>query len=697
MSVSARPLRIGVDIGGTFTDVMLVDDRTGRSWLGKTLTTPADPSIAVHGAVTDLLADAGRSAAEVQNVIHGTTLVTNTIIERKGARTALLTTRGFRDAVEIARESRYDLYDLSLELPPPLVPRRWRREVNERVLADGAVFEPLDLEAAGRTVRELVAQRIEAIAVCLLHSFRNPSHEQALAELVRRIAPDVRVAISSEVSPEIREYERASTTIANVYVQPLVERYLRELERHLAAMGFEAQLFTMLSSGGIATVDTAARFPVRLVESGPAAGALAAAQYGRLAGYPNLLSFDMGGTTVKACLIDDGEPLTTPEMEVARVYRFKKGSGLPVKVRVIEMIEVGAGGGSIAHVDRLGLLRVGPESAGASPGPACYGLGGIEPTVTDADLVLGYLDPSFFLGGRMRLDREAAARAIDKIAGQLGMTVDDAAWGIHQIVNENMASAARIHAVERGRDVRAYPLFAFGGAGPVHAYRVAQILGESTLICPLGAGVASALGLLVAPLAFDFVRSAYGFLDELPWDRINTVLDDMRSEGHALLRHAGVPAADVAMRRSADMRYTGQGHEINVPVPTGRLGPESRDTIMRSFEAAYQQLYHRLGPAVAVEVLNWRVVVSGPRPTLTFPEASGSGDARAAIKGERQAYFPESGGFRPTRVYDRYGLGPGAEFAGPAIVEEHESTVIIGPGGHCRIDSASLLVAEMPR
>lgn len=691
-----RPLRIGVDIGGTFTDLMLVDDETGRMRVGKTLTTPEDPSVAVRQALAALLEEAGMPASRVQNVIHGTTLVTNAIIERRGARTALVTTRGFRDAVEIGRESRYDLYDLFLELPSPLVPRRWRREVDERMLDDGSVFEALDLAGAERTVRELSEERVEAIAVCLLHSFRNPAHERAIAKLIETLAPEVRVAISSEVCPEIREYERASTTIANVYVQPLVERYLGELERRLRAMGFEGQLSVMLSSGGICTVDTACRFPVKLVESGPAAGALAASHYGELVGYPNLLSFDMGGTTVKACIIDGGQPLTTPEMEVARVYRFKKGSGLPIKVRVIEMIEVGAGGGSIAGVDRLGLLRVGPESAGASPGPACYGLGGDEPTVTDADLVLGYLDAGFFLGGKMRLDRDAAARAIERIAGKLGMDVHEAAWGIHRVVNENMASAARIHAVERGRDLRAYPLFAFGGAGPVHAYRVAQILGLSTLLCPLGAGVTSALGLLVAPLAFDFVRSAYGFLGELEWERVNGVLEEMEAEGRAVLGHAGVAVDAITISRSADMRYTGQGYEINVPVPGGRLGHGSHDALRASFERVYRQLYGRLGPAVPVEVLNWRVVVSGPKPVLRSVEAQASSDAGAALKSHRQVYFPEHGGFRSTPVFDRYALGPGAEFEGPAIVEERESTAVIGPGARCRIDARRALIVEMP-
>jgi len=504
--------------------------------------------------------------------------------------------------------------------------------------------------------------------------------------MLKKLAPEIRVSLSYEVGPEIREYERASTTIANVYVQPLIERYLRELEGQLKEMGFEARLFIMLSSGGICTVDTACRFPIRLVESGPAAGALAASYYGQLAGYPNLLSFDMGGTTAKACLIDAGQPLTTPDFEVGRIYRFKKGSGLPLKVTVIEMIEVGAGGGSVAWVDRLGLLKVGPHSAGASPGPACYGLGGTEPTVTDADLVLGYLDADFFLGGRMRLDKDAAVRAIEKLARPLGMDVVEAAWGIHQIVNENMANASRIHAIERGKNPRAYPLFAFGGAGPVHAYRVAQILGVSTVLAPLGAGATSALGLLVAPLAFDFVRSLYGQLDDLDWDHINAILDEMEAEGRALLRSAGVSDAEMSVTRSADMRYSGQGHEINVPLPLGRLGPESREALLSNYEAVYRRLYNRLCSGVPIETLNWRLVVSGPKPPLRLNQAARPSDVEQALKGHRPVYFPEYGGFRPTPVYDRYALPPGTQLVGPAILEERESTAVIGPGAPFTID-----------
>jgi len=696
-STNAHRFRAGVDIGGTFTDLTLVDDQSGRLWVGKILTTPGDPSVAVQEGLAQLLRETGTPAGGLGNVIHGTTLVTNAIIERKGARTALLTTRGFRDTVEIGRESRYDQYDLFLELPQPLVPRRWRREVAERILDDGSVLEPLDVEGVEQEVAALRAEGIEAIAVCLLHSYKNPAHERQVAEIVGRVAPAMYLSISSEVVPAIREYERASTTIANVYVRPLVDAYLHRLEGRLRALGFSGRLLIMISSGAICTVDTARRIPVRLIESGPAAGALAASYYGQLTGRPNLLSFDMGGTTAKACLIDDGKPMTTPDFEVARVYRFKKGSGLPLKTTVIEMIEIGAGGGSIARIDSLGLLKVGPDSAGANPGPACYSLGGTEPTVTDADLVLGYLDPAFFLGGKMKLDREAALRAIrDRVAKPLGMDEVRAAWGIHQVVNENMASAARIHAIERGKDPRAYPLFAFGGAGPVHAYRVARILGLSTLLVPPGAGAASALGFLVAPLAFDFVRSAYFRLDQLDWETLNRLYGEMEEEGFGLLQSSGVAREDMAVSRTADMRYRGQGHEINVAVPAGRLSPDSLPRIVAAFDAEYRRLYGRVAAGIPIETLNWRVVVSGPRPTLRVDWGNAAAaDPARALKGHRPVYLPEGGDYVNCPVYDRYHLAPGARFPGPAIVEERESTLVVGPHGQVSVDPHLNLVVEM--
>ncbi len=694
------PARLGVDIGGTFTDLVVVDEATGKLSVGKVLTTAKDPAHGVEQGIHALLDEARVSPGAVAAVVHGTTLATNALIERKGARTALLTTAGFRDALEIRREGRYDMYDILIDPPPPLVPRHLRREVPERLLADGSTLRPLDEAAARRVVADLTAAGVEAVAICLLHAYQNPAHERRLEALVREVAPGMPVSCSSEVVPEIREYERGSTTTANVYVMPLMARYLEDLERRLGDLGIAGQLYIMQSSGGTALPGDAKRFPIRLVESGPAAGALAAAQAARQRRESRLLSFDMGGTTAKACVIDHGTPLVAREFEVARADRFKKGSGLPIRVPVIELIEVGAGGGSIARVDRLGLLKVGPDSAGADPGPACYNLGGRACTVTDADLVLGYLDAEFFLGGRMRLDALAARRAIEEhVARPLGIDVVGAAWGVHRVVNENMAAATRIHGIERGKDLRQYPLFAFGGAGPVHCWQVARILRLPRILLPFGAGAMSAGGLLAAPLAFDFVRTRRERLDAPDWAAVNALFADMEDEGRALLTRAGVARADVRVTRVAEMRYLGQGHEVEAPVPGGTLAAESLTAITGSFEDAYRALYHRLPQGVPIEALNWRVTVAGPRPGLAMmpPAGGGRAKAEAAIKTTRPAYFAEAGGFVATPVYDRYALGAGLTFTGPAIVEERESTAVLGPGARCGVDDTLTIVVELPR
>ncbi|HUX88417.1 MAG TPA: hydantoinase/oxoprolinase family protein, partial [Chloroflexota bacterium] len=591
--------RVGVDVGGTFTDVLLVDDTTGAFQIAKTLTTPEDPSIGVLQAVAHGVEAAGIDATAVRNVIHGTTLVTNAIIQRTGARTALLTTAGFRDVLDIAHEHRYDMYDLLLEQPRPLVAREDRFEVDERLFADGTVYRPVDLVTVDNALDEIERRGIGAVAIVFLHAFRNPRHEKAVAERLAARAPRLRVSLSSEVAGEIREYERTSTTVANAYVQELVDRYLDRLSDELMGIHFTGRLFLMLSNGGIATAETAARFPVRLIESGPAAGALAAAHLGQQSGRPDLLSFDMGGTTAKACLIENGKPFNTNQFEVDRVYRFKPGSGLPIEAPAIDLIEIGAGGGSIARIDRFGLIKVGPESAGASPGPACYGLGGKRPTVTDADLVLGYLDADFFLGGQLKLDRAAAEKAIEcDVAAPIGKSITAAAWAIHQTVNESMSAAARMHAVERGKDVRQYPLFAFGGAGPVHAYHVASILRLRQIIAPFAAGVGSTIGFLAAPLAFDFVRGAAGLLENFDWIEIDRLYADMEGEGRALLTAAQVPANDVTLVRTAEMRLAGQAHQITVPIPPGKLSLQNLVEIRRSFDEVYRRLFKRAAPGV---------------------------------------------------------------------------------------------------
>jgi len=685
--------RVGIDIGGTFTDMLWVGE-DGVAVIGKTLTTPGDPSLAVENALRTVL-QASSAKSERGTLIHGTTLVTNALIERKGAPTALLTTVGFRDAVEIGREHRYELYDLNLDLPKPLVPRHLRFDVPERIAADGALIQALDEKFLRRLVSELSAKGIKAIAVSYLNSFRNPVHERRTAEIIGEVAPHIRVSLSSEVVAEIREFQRTSTTVANVYVQERVANYLAQLQARLDQIGFVGNFFIMLSSGGIATRDTASRFPVRLLESGPAAGALAAAQAGLLSGHQDLLSFDMGGTTAKLCVIEDGQPAKTHEFEVDRVYRFRKGSGLPVRIPVIDMIEIGAGGGSIARIDSLGLLKVGPDSSGADPGPVCYGLGGTEPTVTDADLVLGYLDADYFLGGKMQLDVEGARTALARLGTKLGMSVEQAAWGIHQIVNENMANAARAHLGERGKDPRRMPMYAFGGAGPVHGYRVAEILRLPAIISPFGAGVGSTFGLLSAPLAFDFVRSAYSRLDQLDWGFANRLLDEMAEEGRGVLERSGLSAEQISYKRSADIRYVGQGHEVAVMLPDGVLSAEHLSRISKLFNDAYRALYGREGPDVPLEVINWRVVASGPRPELNLKLPTNRRRAGNARRGFRRAYFPEPGEYIETAVYDRYALDVGMEFIGPGIVEERESTLIVGARGKARVDERLNIVVEL--
>ncbi|MEM8949455.1 MAG: hydantoinase/oxoprolinase family protein [Pseudomonadota bacterium] len=683
-------MRIGADIGGTFTDVVLVDDQTGGLKLGKVLTTPGQPDDAVIDGVREV---AGDVRAEVRHLVHGTTLFTNALIERKGALTALITTKGFRDAVEIGREHRYDMYDLRLRRPEPIARRRHRFEIAERILSDGSAREAPDEAEIRALARMLQSQEIEAVAVCLMNAYLNPVHERIVGEVLRGELPDLPITLSSDIAPEIREYERTSTALCNVYVKTIAEHYLGRLEaRTKDVLQDHARLFVMQSNGGLLTAEQAIEAPIRLVESGPAAGALAAAHYGKSLGLSDVLSFDMGGTTAKACLIIDGEPLLAPEFEVDRQYQFKKGSGLPVKVPVIEMIEIGTGGGSIAEIDTLGRLKVGPKSAGSTPGPICYGQGGLLPTVTDADLMLGYLNPDFFLGGDMALDLDAAGDAIAEQVGEpLGLDRLDAAFGIHQLANEAMASAARIHAIERGRDISEFPMFAFGGAGPVHAYGVARILKLPQIIYPFGAGVMSAIGFLTAPLAFDFVRSHPIRLETADWPSVNRLISEMEDEGRARLAQA-TRDADITFRRTADMRYRKQGFDISVPIPNGELGPSSVPGIIAAFERIYETLYGHTIPDTPIDVMSWRLVASGPKPELSLP-VGGAGD-RDAQKGERRIYVQDRG-LIDVPVYDRYLLGAGDRLEGPAIVEERESTVVINGPATIRVDHNRNLIVDL--
>ncbi len=688
--------RVGVDIGGTFTDIFLLSESGAKVAIGKVLTTPRNPAEAVMTGLRTLLAEQHIAWETIAHLVHGTTLITNAIIERKGAKTGLITTKGFRDALEIGRERRYDIYDISLENPEPLVPRFLRREVTERLDHTGRVLIPLDPDEALTVIRDLVEEGVEAVAVCLLHAFRNPTHEMLIKQLVSESFPQVTCSVSCEVMPEIREYERTSTTVANVYVQPLAKRYVQQLNADLRAGGLPRDMFIMLSNGGITSCEVASAYPIRLIESGPAAGALAAVFHGARQHFDRVISFDMGGTTAKICLIDQGKPLLTTDFEAARVYRFKKGSGLPLKVPVIEMVEIGAGGGSIARVDKMGLLKVGPDSAGAEPGPVCYDRGGEEPTVTDADVVLGYINPGYFLGGKMPLNLAKAKQAIvDKVARPLGVDLVRAAWGIHQVVNENMVNAARIHLVEKGRDPRDYSLIAFGGAGPVHAYRVAERLKLKTLVFPLAAGVTSAFGMLTAPLAFDFVQSYIMTLSKLDFVMLEHMYAEMERRGRVLLETAGV-IGEIRLLRSADMRYLHQGVEIRVPLPAERLTREGLPALRRAFNEEYERLYKRLNSEVEIEVVNWRLVVSAPPPVIALPAPlPGSSLLAATRKGEREVYLPERNTFVSCGVYDRYRLPIGASFSGPAIVEERECTVVVGVGAQVKIDKELNLLVTL--
>jgi N-methylhydantoinase A/oxoprolinase/acetone carboxylase beta subunit len=679
--------RLGIDIGGTFTDFALIDDETGKVAVNKALTTPHDPSEAIMSGAKALLDSEGLSPDQIDIIVQGATLATNALIERKGAKTGLITTQGFRDLLEMRRETRYDIYDLFIEMPEPVVPRELRQGVPERIDRDGKVVVPLAEAELLKTVRQLAALGVESVAVCFLNSYANPLHEARAGELISREAPGLSVSLSSEVAGALREDERFSTASINAYVRPLCERYLTNLAARMAAAGFKGSLFIMVSNGGLTTFGNAKKFPVKLIESGPAGGTMAAVFYSELLDTDDLVAFDMGGTTAKISMVLEGKPSTTATFEAARQRRFIKGSGLPLMISAIDLMEIGAGGGSIGWVDPMGLLRVGPESAGSDPGPVCYGLGGKEPTVTDAALVLGYLDPEYFLGGKMKLDKEKAARAIRKrIAAPLGMDIVEAAWGIHRVITENMASAARIHVLEKGKDPRRFSLLAFGGAGPIHAWQTAKLVGSPRIVSPLAAGVMSALGFLVTPVTADFVRSYLTRLDGVDWRRANGLLEEMEKVGREQVVSGGVSPDEIVVTRSADMRYVRQGREISVPIPNGVLSGQSIGTIRESFQTVYKDLYSRCLAEAPMEIVNWRITVSGPKPALQLKKGEGILSAATALKQKRQVYFPEYGGFTECPVYDRYRMGPGTILQGPAIVEERESTLVVGPGGSLAID-----------
>ena len=686
-----KTARLAVDIGGTFTDLVLA--LPDRSLSAKVLTTSDAPERAVLEGTAAILTQAGIGAADLALVIHGTTLATNALIERKGARTALVTTDGFRDSLEIAYEHRFEQYDLYMERPEPLVARPWRFEVPERVAADGTVLLPMDDAAVDRIGAAAKTDGAEAIAICFLHAYQNGAHEKRARDILSRyFSPEV-IAISSEVCPEIREYERTSTTVANAYVLPLMERYLRQLEDGLKAIGSTAPLLLIMSSGGITTVETARRFPIRLVESGPAGGAILAQMIAAESGISRALSFDMGGTTAKITLIDDMKPQQARHFEIARAARFVKGSGIPVRIPVIDMVEIGAGGGSIARVDGLGRITVGPDSAGSMPGPACYGRGGTMPTVTDADLVLSWLDPARFAGGHITLDAAASHTACHTFVGNtLGMTPPEAALAITEIVTETMANAARVHAVENGKETSGRTMIAFGGAAPLHAVRMAQKLGMDRVLVPVGAGVGSAHGFLAAPIGYEVVRTRLVSLNAFDGPLVNSLYNSMRVEAEAVVR-MGAPDAPLQEVRTGFMRYRGQGHEVAVTLPAGPYGADSEAVFRMAFEATYRALYGRTIPKLEIEVLTWTLSLAEAKP---LPVRIPDPPAAAAPKpsGMRRIMDPGVRQLVDASIYDRASLAPGARIIGPAVIVEAETSTLVPEGFRAGPNAASHILIE---
>lgn len=691
---------LSFDIGGTFTDFVLFEIGSKHILAyHKVLTTAREPAQGVLQGWREVIQEHNLAPSDIVLAVHSTTLVTNAIIERRGAPAGLLTTRGCRDVLEIGREQLYDIYDLFAPYPSPLIPREHRIDIDERLAFDGTVIDPLDPADVVSAARALVAAGIESIAVSFLHAYKNPRHEELAAEAIKGAFPDIDVSLSSRVAPLIGEYERTSTVAADAYVKPKVRHYLQDLVGRLRALGFASELYVMLSSGGTTSASVAAEYPIRLLESGPAAGALAGSFYGHLVGRDEVVALDMGGTTAKLCLIENGKPDVARMLEVDRMHRFKPGSGLPVVVPTIDLIEIGAGGGSIAWIDELGLLKVGPQSAASDPGPACYGRGG-EPTVTDANLILGYLDPGYFLGGRLPLDRDAAERAIrSSVAQPLDLDLVTAAWGIHSIVNESMAAAARLHILERNRDPRDVALFVSGGAAPAHAAAVARLIGIQTWIVPLGAGVASAIGALVAPLSFSFTRTYLTTLDTVPTEPIERIYEQMGQEARRMLMASGVTADAVDVRRSVDLRYAGQYNELDVPLPEKILTEGWQERLRATFVARYRQRYGRDIGGLAVEALHWKLVAEGGGARISLaeaPPAPPATDVAAARKARRLVYFPQpEPGYVDCPVYDRYRLTPGARLAGPSIIEEREATIVLWPGDDARVDEYRNLIVTL--
>jgi len=694
--MAEKSYRLGCDIGGTFTDFVLLNDQTGEIKIYKCLTTPKDPSDAVEHGIREMEKNTPGFVEKMDEVIHGTTLVINSIIERKGAKTGLMTTKGFRDVLEIGRGIRYAPYDIFAEFPKPLIPRSLRFEVEERIRSDGSILKPLDPEEARRVVRTLLSLGVESIAACLINSFENPTHELMLKEIIEEEAPGISVSISYRVLPQIKEYERTSTTVTNAYVKPLTGRYLSKLAGRLESIGFKGKLFIMLSSGGVTSVETAAEFPVRVIESGPTAAVIAGQYYGKLFNISEMFCFDMGGTTAKSCLIQKGVAGVVPTFEVGRVQRFMKGSGLTIQVPVVDLMEIGAGGGSIAKVSKMGTLQVGPESSGADPGPICYGGGGRDPCVTDADLLLGYLDEDYFLGGEIKLDKEAARRGVEeKVAKPLGVPFIQAIWGIHDLINETMAAAAKTHIAEKGGNPKIVTIVAFGGAGPVHAYGLAKKLGAPRLLVPPNAGVGSALGFFTAPRAFDLLRSHKVSMRNADFAEIEKILEELEVEATKILKKEAT-GKDVNFERSLDMRFVGQGAETNVPISERNFTKVKKEEVRRRFDEVYEKLYGRTYPDSEIEFINFKVRASLPERLLQLPKIEKKEYALdQAIKGQRKAYSPIAKDFILHTVYNRYKLPATATFRGPAIIEEKESTLIVGEDALVSADDFGFLWIDL--
>ena len=680
--------RIGVDIGGTFTDIVAVRENSGEKFNGKVLTTPMNPSEGVLQGVSEIIKKHNINPENCR-IIHGTTLVANALIERKGVETALLTTEGFKDVLEIGREWRYDLFSLDLEMPNPIVPRHLRFEIKERLDYKGDILVPLDQNELILIAKKLAKLNIRTLAIVFMHSFKNSIHEELAKNIFNKYAPNINLCLSSSVSPEIGEYERTSTTVANAYVQTIFKSYIDALVKGLKKIGIKNDLFLMLSDGGIVHQKTAVEYPIRLVQSGPAGGAQAATLYGRSTNSNDVLCFDMGGTTAKACLIENGKPSRTTVFEVARVYRFAKGSGLPLQVPVIDMIEIGAGGGSIARIDDMGLIQVGPDSSGSFPGPACYNLGGKHPTVTDSDLVLGYLDAENFLGGDMKLEKKLAEQAIKTfIAEPMKISVLEAAWAIHEIVTENMSQAASIHALEKGRKIEKYTMIPIGGAGPVHACSLMSKMNLNKMISPPDAGVASAIGMTASPNSFELVQADMQQLELLNFTKMKKAFLDMEKKGTKLLLQTGTNKKHISINNSTLMRYVGQGYEIEVPLNKEVLSLKNIKNIKLEFEKVYQNLFGRI-EKMPMEIISWRTIASGPLPNFSL---NFNVKKESLSKEKKRKVFFGGKKFNDTIVLDRSSLSKTFKSIGPLIIEERESTLVIPPNFKVQMHESGNLI-----